>query len=224
MTLITNETGARTMKLSAIALPSKLVRGAMLASLLAVAACSSDDDSSGDTTASAIEANTVLSGTPTITDDSIGGDGSIIFTTSLGAVAAGRHFQVAANLDEGESFTIHTYADAQLANGIDLMVSRPANTPTSLEVTVDGADISSAFAGVAADATINILMDVHNDENPTHVLIWPEGEATFGEDSTLENSEDTGSVTGQGTGAFWGITLVGAEVSSAETSDDRFED
>jgi hypothetical protein len=131
---------------------------------------------------------------------------------------------VGALLDAGESFTIHAYSDDQLADGIDLVVSRPENTPTSLEVTVDGTDISSAFTNVAADQTINILMDVHNDENPTHVLIWPEGETLFSDTTTLENSEDTGSVTGQGAGAFWGITLDGAEISSAAASEDRFED
>jgi len=127
-------------------------------------------------------------------------------------------------LDEGESFTIHAYADNQLANGIDLVVSRPANTPTSLEVTVDGSDISSAFTGVAADQTINILMDAHNDENPTHVLIWPEGETEFSDTTTIENSEDTGTVSGQGAGAFWGITVAGAEITAAAASEDRFED
>ena len=197
----------------------------MLASLLTLAACSSDDD--GDSTAvtgSAIEANSVLSGAPALLDDSISGTGSVIFTSSLGAVDSGRHFQVAALLDEGESFTIHAYADNELANGIDLVVTRPANTPTSLEVIVDGTDISSSFTSVAADQTINILMDVHNDENPSHVLIWPEGETEFSDTTTLENSEDTGVVNGQGAGAFWGITLSGAEVSMAETSEDRFED
>ncbi len=209
--------------------PAFSARNVLLASVLAsgflLSACSSDDDddTSGDV-ASAIEANSVLSGTPTIADNSISGDGSIIFTNSLGAVDSGRHFQVAAALDEGESFTIHAYADDQLANGIDLVVSRPMNTPTSLEVTIDGSDISSAFTDVAADATINILMDVHNDENPTHVLIWPAGETEFSDTTTLENSEDTGTVLGQGAGAFWGITLTGAEVTSAAASEDRFED
>jgi hypothetical protein len=202
-----------------------LTRGAIVASALALVACGSD--SSNDTPAtSAIEANTVFSGETTLTtgDDSVSGVGSIIFTASLGAVDSGRHFQVGALLDAGESFTIHAYSDDQLADGIDLVVSRPENTPTSLEVTVDGTDISSAFTNVAADQTINILMDVHNDENPTHVLIWPEGETLFSDTTTLENSEDTGSVTGQGAGAFWGITLDGAEISSAAASEDRFED
>lgn len=200
------------------------VLATVAASALALAACSSDDDDTPAASASAIEANTVLSGTPTVADDSVSGTGSVIFTTSLGAVDSGRHFQVAALLDEGESFTIHAYADDQLANGIDVVVSRPANTPTSLEVTVDGSDISSAFTGVAADQAINILMDVHNDEDPTHVLIWPEGETAFDESTTLENSEDTGSVSNQGAGAFWGISLNGAEVTSAAASEDRFED
>jgi hypothetical protein len=200
-----------------------LLRGAVLASVLAITACSSDDDTLAASTAS-IEANTHVSGTPSVADNSISGTGSVIFTSSLGAVDSGRHLQVVALLDEGESFTIHAYADAQLANGIDLIVSRPTNTPTSLEVIVDGADISSAFTGVAADQAINILMDVHNDENPTHVLIWPQGETEFGESTTLENSEDTGSVTSQGAGAFWGLTLDGADVTSAEASEDRFED
>ena len=207
---------------------ANLVRPAALATILASAlmlsACSSDDDDDTPASASAVEANTVLSGSPTVADDSISGNGSVIFTTSLGAVDSGKHFQVAALLDEGDSFTIHAYADDQLANGIDLVVSRPANTPTSLEVTVDGSDISSAFTGVATDQAINILMDVHNDEDPTHVLIWPEGETAFDESTTLENSEDTGSVSNQGAGAFWGITLNGAEVTAAAASEDRFED
>lgn len=200
-----------------------LLRGVVLASVLTITACSSDDDTLAASTAN-IEANTVVSGTPSVADDSISGAGSVIFTSSLGAIDSGRHLQVSAQLDEGESFTIHAYADDQLANGIDLLVSRPTNTPTSLEVTLDGADISSAFVAVAADQAINILMDVHNDENPTHVLIWPEGETEFGEDSTLENSEDTGSVTGQGAGAFWGLTIDGANITSADASEDRFED
>lgn len=201
-----------------------LVRSALLASLLTVAACGSSDDDSTSAAGSAIEVNSVLSGTPSVVDNSISGNGSVIFTSALGAVDSGRHFQVQALLDEGESLTIHTYADNQLANGIDLVVTRPANTPTSLEVIVDGSDISSSFTGVAADQPISILMDVHNDENPSHVLIWPEGETEFSDTTTLENSEDTGVVNGQGAGAFWGITLSGAEVIMAETSDDRFED
>ena len=67
-------------------------------------------------------------------------------------------------------------------------------------------------------------MDAHNDENPTHVLIWREGETLFDDTTTIENSEDTGTVSGQGAGAFWGITLNGAEITSAEASEDRFED
>lgn len=207
---------------------ANLIRRATLATTLALtlalSACSSDDDDTPAGSTSAIEANSVLSGSPTVADNSISGTGSVLFTSSLGAVAGGRHFQVAALLDAGESFTIHAYADDQLANGIDLVVSRPANTPTSLEVSVDGSDLSSAFTGVSADQAINILMDVHSDEDPTHVLIWPEGETAFDESTTLENSEDTGSVTGQGAGAFWGITLDGAEVTSAAASEDRFED
>lgn len=209
-------------------LSKTLMSGALLAAVLSVVACSSDDDSDdGDGAgAASIEANSVLSGDTTLTasDNSLSGTGSVVFTSSLGAVASGKHFQVAALLDDGDSFTIHTYSDDQLANGIDLVVTRPANTPTSLEVMLDGADISSAFTSVAADQTINILMDVHNDENPTHVLIWPAGETEFGETTTLENSEDTGTVTNQGSDAFWGFTLQGAEITSANTSEDRFED
>ncbi|OED44045.1 hypothetical protein AB833_02430 [Chromatiales bacterium (ex Bugula neritina AB1)] len=201
-----------------------LLRGTILASALAITACGSSNDDGSAVSTTAIEANTVLSGVPTVADNNINGIGSVIFTSSLGAIDSGRHLQVAALLDEGESFTIHAYADDQLANGIDLVVSRPANTPTSLEVTVDGADISSGFTGVAADQAINILMDVHNDENPTHVLIWPAGETAFDEATTLENSEVTGSVSSQGAGAFWGLTINGAEITAAEASEDRFED
>lgn len=204
---------------------ASILRGLLLSSVLTIAACGSDSDSTPATSA-AIEANTVLTGADmlTVADDSIEGTGSVIFTAALGAVDSGRHFQVTGALDAGESFTIHVYSDDQLANGIDLVVERPANTPTSLQVTVDGTDISTAFTSVAADAPISILMDAHNDEDPTHVLIWPEGETTFSDTTTLENSEDTGSVSGQGAGALWGITLNGAQITAAATSEDRFED
>ena len=235
--------GNRSMKF-----PKILLTGSLLATVLFLAACSSDDDDNdgvingaddvngtddvandddGGTAAASIDENNVLSGDTTLTptDSSVSGTGSVVFTSSLGAVDSGKHFQVGALLDEGESVTIHAYSDEQLANGIDLTITRPENTPTSLEVILDNVNISGSFTTVAADQTINILMDVHNDENPAHVLIWPEGETKFGEDTTLINSEDTSPVTSQGAGAFWGLTLEdGAEITSASASEDRFED
>jgi len=174
-----------------------ILRGFLLAAILGITACASDND---DNSSSSINEYTELSGSLTSQGNSLSGDGSVIFTASLGANASGKHIAVVVALDTGDSITIHAYSNNQLTNGIDLMVSRPASTPTNLQVTLAGTDVSSSFTTVAADQAISIVMDVHNDENPAHVLIWPAGESAFGEMTTLENSEDTGSVSSQGVG------------------------
>lgn len=202
-----------------------LFRGLLVASALAITACGGDNGSD-DNASENIDAHSIATGADTLTseENSLSGTGSVVFTSSLGAVDSGSHFNVVASLDIGDSFTIHAYSNNQLENGIDLVVTRPNNTPTSLEVTLDGSDISSNFTSVAADQAIHILMDVHNNESPTHVVIWPEGTDEFHEEDAIENSEDSGAVTSQGAGAFWGITLSGAEVSKALASEAQFDD
>ena len=199
-----------------------LFRTLTVAATLGLGACADNKNENNAT----IDYNSVLSGAQalTVSDTTISGTGSLVFTSSLGALASGKHFDVAVSLDAGDSLTLHAYSSNTLAGGIDLVVSRPTNTPTSLMVTLDGTDVSAGFTTVAADKEINIVMDVHNDENPAHVLIWPKGETAFSTTTTLENSDDSGSVTHQGAGAFWGLSLVGATVTQAQASTDRFSD
>ena len=202
------------MKLSTI-----LLRSLLLIALLAIAACNSDDDD--DHGHEHIDESSILSGSSTLTttDESISGTGSVIFTDSLGAVASGKRFHVEASLDAGDSFTIHAYSNNQLANGVDLIVTRPINTPTSLEVTLDGNDVSGSFTNIAADEDIIIVMDIHNNENPSHVLIWSGDVDHLEEDDAIVNSEDSSLVDNQGAGAFWGLTLAGAEVTEAKAEE-----
>ena len=212
-------------------LSPNLFRSLLVASAVSITACGGSDNN--DDSNPNIDAHN--SAGLTSIENSISGNGSAIFTSSLGAIDSGAHFTVVAALDIGESFTIHAYSDNQLANGIDLMVTRPANTPTSLEVTLEGSDISSNFTSVEADHPISIFMDVHNNESPAHVLIWTgeeehhehhEGheehehhEGHLEEDDAVFNSENVAVVNGQGAGTFWGLTLVGAEVTKAKTEE-----
>ena len=216
-------------------LSPNLFRSLLVASAVSITACGGSDNN--DDSNPNIDAHN--SAGLTSIENSISGNGSAIFTSSLGAIDSGAHFAVVAALDIGESFTIHAYSDNQLANGIDLMVTRPANTPTNLEVMIEGHDISSNFSSVEADHPISIFMDVHNDESPAHVLIWTaeeehhhheeehehhdeereHHEGHLEEDDAVFNSENVAVVNGQGAGAFWGLTLVGAEVTTAKAEE-----
>ena len=117
-----------------------------------------------------------------------------------------------------------TNADSELKNGISVFFSRSGTTLTvKLKNDSQEVHISSKFTSVNASEALSFQIDVHNSENPTHVLVWT-GVSTFSEENALFNSEEHGNAPGQGTGNLRGLGLTKATVTSASIGDAKFEE
>ena len=93
-------------------------------------------------------------------------------------------------LEDQGSVSIICNADKKLNNGITLSFIRKNN---SIEVnTIKGSDkvqiAKDSFNSLDATKAISIAIDIHNDENPAHVLIWS-GNSHYTEENALYNSE-----------------------------------
>ena len=81
-------------------------------------------------------------------------------------------------------------------------------------------DVSTSFSGRSATA-LSYRVEVHNDETPAHILVWPGDATSFTEDTALLNSEDISSSHGNGAGSFWSIKLENSSVTSSLTREDE---
>ena len=70
-----------------------------------------------------------------------------------------------------------------------------------------------SFNSLDATKAISIAIDIHNDENPAHVLIWS-GNSHYTEENALYNSEKENNLEVQGSGKFWGFELKDAKMMS----------
>jgi hypothetical protein len=155
---------------------------------------------------------------------SVKGSGSIVFENPLESIKSGSHFDLESALEDGGSVTLIAFSSNKLENGVALSFSR-SGEKLSVKLEAEGKteDLSTKFADQKA-SSISFAIDIHNDEAPAHVLIWPGAETGFGEDAALFNSEDGPAAPGNGTATFWGLTLSKATVTKAENSEPRFEE
>ncbi len=153
-------------------------------------------------------------------DTHLKGSGAVAFKQPLGELGSKKSYDLAFTLDDGGSVTLITQADQKLENGVVLVFTRVG---AGLSVALGAAgQIGEAkpLDGVDAASALRIVVDVHNDESPAHVLVWADAE--FGEEKAVFNSEEDGPTPGQGTGTFWGLRLAKAQVTTAVLGDPKF--
>lgn len=188
--------------------------------LILLGACGDDN---GSTTLSLNGAGYVVitPGSLQHNSDSVSGSGELVFNSPLSEVRSKHSYALSFTVEDGGSLTLGSHATNQLTNGIDIVMTRngPALSVT-IEAEGDQTDISAAFAGIDATGPIDLQIDVHNDEEPAHILIWT-GQS-FEEDDAVFNSEDDGETPGNGSGRFWGLILQNAEVNTAAVGDAKF--
>ena len=164
----------------------------------------------------------VNQGSLTAAASSLRGTGSIAFLTPLSGTTSKNSFRVALALpSEGSAVTLITNAGQGLANGVALRFQRQAGDNLRVTVTASGrtVDLSSKFNGVSASGVLTYQVDVHNDENPTHMVIWDGSVTNFtaGAGGTARLDSAVGpALQGRGLGgALWGLLLDNAEVTAA---------
>jgi len=207
-----------------------LSRACLLAAALLVSSCGSDDASptapSAEGTIGATPFLLVSESGLTFADGTLRGTGSAVAKDPLGEIKAGKSLAVAFTLEEGGSLAIKSFASNALEGGVVMTLSRKGKVLSAgLEAAGKTVDVSKTFAALDASTEVSVLLDVHNDETPAHVLAWKGDVAAPSDANALFNSEKAGDGTspGNGKGTFWGLTLSKATVKKAVAAEAKFE-
>lgn len=159
---------------------------------------------------------------------SISGDGSFTFVEPANGDAI--HLIVDFSLvDENSSIEFYAFSDTKLSNAAAIIVKiQKISGALKGSLSIAGSDAIDLNLENLPDSTTSLHIDIHNDEAPSHVLIWSGNETTFNEDMAIFNSEDSPelNILGQktGTALFVGVKLVNASLNSLEIHDPKFED
>ena len=156
-------------------------------------------------------------------DNLLRGNSSIVFNDPLGEINSAKNIDLTFNLEEGQTLQLITHCDNKLTNGVHIVLSRAKNL-LKIETVVDGKHSPTARLKMVSDSEpIRLFIDVHNDEDQTHVLVWDKVEKFPSEDNALFNSGVDGETQGKGKGRFWGMILGDATVRSVFVDDALFE-
>ena len=168
---------------------------------------------------------TLVTGTPTIAENSVSGTGTISFgDTLVSARAEETNFLLTIDLSAGnDSFVaLHSFADADLKNGQIVTLGRQTDGNFALQYIKksDGSSgtITSFNETVNAAASFTFSVEVHNGEdNGSHVISWV-GD-TF--PTSPAEAEDGFYGAGKYTGLnFQNATITAFTVGAAEAEDE----
>ncbi|MCX6104410.1 MAG: hypothetical protein NTY08_01080 [Proteobacteria bacterium] len=202
----------------------------LIAALLGFAILTLSACSGGDTTGtSAGTAEGQLGSTSYVVVDAgdlqrtatqVKGSGSIAFKDPIGEIGARKSYQLNVALDDSGSLKLAVNTDETLKNGVEVTLSR-AGSALAAKLSFGGASAAAkTLAGIDAAAAINLTIDIHNDENPAHILIWSGSD--FTPVKALLDSDRDGATPGQGRGNYWGLVLTKATVTSAVLAAPKF--
>jgi hypothetical protein len=166
----------------------------------------------------------VSAGDMTRTATTLSGSGSVVIKAPLSELASKNSYRLTFTLQDGGTVSLVTNSTTSLTGGVTLKFTRTGTTLGATLLAGSGStDVSGQFTGVDASSTLTYQVDVHNDESPSHILLWDSTVTSFTEAAARLNSEDAGLNTpGQGTGTYWGLVLSKATVTEAVLSAAKF--
>lgn len=157
-------------------------------------------------------------------DQELKGSGTVLFRDPLGEVGGEKNLALDFSLEDGGSLSLIAYADPALKNGVTLTFLRNGRTLNSTIEVGSQKNDPRTVGSVDASGSIQIDIDVHNTENPIHILAWSRGVNSYTDSTAAFDSEVGPSVQGNGTAAFWGIRLVKGTLSKAVVTEAKFAD
>ncbi len=162
----------------------------------------------------------VDAGTLERTDSQIKGTGSVVFVSPLDGLDAKTNYNLTFTLEDGGSVELVAHSDSTLSKGVSVVLSR-AGSVLNAKLKADGTETETkVLGGITASGVAKISIDVHNDENPSHILIWDGAGDAFAEDDALLNSE--AETPGQGKSTAWGLVLTKATLTAATLAEPKF--
>lgn len=188
---------------------------------VAFAACDSDNPTGTAYQLNGVEYGIVDAGSLQHNSTSLSGSGSLVFISPLAGITSKNSYALQFTLAEGGSLTLVANANNQIGNGLNIVFTRSGTTVTGVTQAGGASGTSFTLAGVDASSTIQLQVDIHNDETPAHVLAW--NGSDFTEEAAIYNSEDAGlAAPGNGSGTYWGLILSNANVTGASVGTAKF--
>ncbi len=197
----------------------------MFLGLTFLASCKKDEDKSSDRVQGSFGGKTyylVDAGDLKASEASISGSGSIVFASPLAEISSKDAYTLKFSLQDQGSLELVTHSDGNLDKGMSIAWSRSGTELTTRLKTSDSQSEAKVLEGISAAEDIELITDVHNDEEPAHILIWRGDADAFGEEDALVNSEDGLEAPGNGTGTAWGIVLKKGTLALASLGDPKF--
>ena len=141
----------------------KILNISLLALSLLGGACSSDDDN--DDSCASLYGYCYSATGVTVAGTTVSGTGTVNFGAVADSAESGRNFKFTVTLEDGASVTLNAFAQADLANGANIVFTRTGST-----VTFNGGEgaktlLTAALTPADGSAALTINVDVHNDED-----------------------------------------------------------
>ena len=153
-----------------------------------------------------------------LTEETVSGTGSFVYKDPIGESSEDKSYVVSFKLADKASLELRSHTNNKLSKGVNLRFTR------------DGKNVKLVYGGesekpktiellknVDESKNIELSIDVHNSETPSHVLVWSSSEAKKGEESALFNSDADVDTREKGTGVYWGFILDNATLNSAKS-------
>ena len=129
---------------------------------------------------------------------------------------SGANFEIQLQLKDDKKGTFIFFADKELNQGVKLTAEK-IDGAAQLTLTIN--DVSHSFTRpLGKDGTLSLSMDIHNDHEDAHIIVWnlagPFGDSDncLEDDSCIYNTEyytqpnpGPWGAQGKGPGAFWGF-------------------
>ena len=161
----------------------------------------------------------VFEGSLTSTPTAVSGTGSFIFMNPRAQSC--NNFKTQFTLEDQGQLVLWTNAQAKLQNGIGIKFVRDGK---NLKVFLVGRsadiDVTNRFKGIDASKTLTLFLDVHNSENPAHVVVWNQN---LNHGSIRYNSGSHGKAPPKGLGNLWGYSIKKAKIVAATAGKPAFD-
>ena len=153
-------------------------------------------------------------------------DGKGLMPDSLPKILGSANFEMSFTLQEGGSAVFYFFAKETLDNGIALEFKKEQGV-LKVFASAQGQtqEWSSLFAAVDTSGVMTFTLDVHNNEIPSHILMWTGSKnASMDHRNTIYNSAEDSldlnydAAPGNGLGRSWGFQLTNAELISFHKS------
>jgi len=142
-------------------------------------------------------------------EEILSGSTSFVFIQPLAPVTSNQHFSFSAEFEEGGFIEFFAFVTQGVDKGITLRLEE-----TSFTLAGPGGSLRTTHS---ASLKKSFSIDVHNSEDPTHVIVWDRPGASRSTPAILDTAEDSVDL-GIAEGVYYGFRLTKAKLLNFRNS------